>query len=88
MSETWQVVLANVAPAFLFIAFCVAVGMLVEKNAEIRDLEDERDQLRDLLEPFESRADELTRRRHERIQSATADGATFVPGQRRAGDWS
>lgn len=85
MSETTQI-LANVAPVFGVIALIVAGCLWADDKDTIRRLQAEVDDLADELERRGTRADELTKRRHERLVADMARGAVFVPGQRTGGE--
>jgi hypothetical protein len=83
MNEYLQIVV-NVAPAVLFIAACVAGALWAEDKHTIRDLEDRIADLEEQAARGYTRADELTKRRHDRIRQALADGTIVVPSQPRA----
>lgn len=73
-------------PIFLTIGLVVAACYWADDKDRIRRLEEENDRLRDQAEHGYTRADELTRRRHDRIRRGLADGTLVVPSQPKVGD--
>lgn len=74
----------NMWPVLAAIGLITAGALWAEDKKTIRDLEDRIEDLEAQADHGYTRADELTKRRHDRIRQALADGTIVVPSQPRA----